>query len=341
VASAFQEEPPEWLAAEERFYKRLGLVPADADLNALIVQLYSSAVAAYYRPETGTFYVIQRDAPFASLDKIYVSHEYTHALQDMHFDLETNRVSDLTQTDAALAQLSVIEGDATLTSQQWMIDNLSDQEQLELVLQAFGELSQDQFAGVPLILRRQLEFPYAEGLLFTRDIYGLGGYDAVNAAIQTPPASTEQILHSQKYYDAEAPVAVELVDLAPLLGEGWSNVYQQTMGELGLQVVATGGQQPPVNIPGLPAEWPHQEVAAGWGGDRLAMFENAATGAWAIEWETAWDTTADADEFSTRLSELAATFQGVMRSAPGTEANSVRMFLTSDQPTMDLVSGPR
>ena len=63
---------------------------------------------------------------------------------------------------------------------------------------------------MPLILRRQLEFPYAEGLLFVTDVWGLGGYNAVNQALQTPPPSTEQILHSEKYYNHEAPVAVTI-----------------------------------------------------------------------------------------------------------------------------------
>ena len=340
IDSAFEDSPPDWQAAQERFYKRLALLPQDADLNALLVDLYSSAVAAYYRPETGTFYVIARDSPFGSIDKIYVAHEYTHALQDQHFDLEGSRIKDLTAGDAALSQLSVIEGDATLTSQQWMVDNLSQQEQLELVFQAFGELGDDQLANMPLILRRELEFPYTEGLLFTRSVYGLGGYDAINNALQTPPASTEQILHDQKYTDGEQPIAVTLPDQTTALGAGWSKTYEQTLGELEIQVVAAGEDRPPVSLPGFPVEWPHSEVAAGWGGDRLAMYENAS-GRWAIEWETVWDTQPDADEFSGRISELAPTWQGVMRSLPGAEPNSIRIVLTSDQATQDLLTGPR
>ena len=77
---------------------------------------------------------------------------------------------------------------------------------------------------MPLILRRQLEFPYTEGFLFTTDVWGLGGYDAVNQAIQTPPASTEQILHSDKYYSHEAPVAVTLDDLT---SHAWIRLHQR------------------------------------------------------------------------------------------------------------------
>lgn len=324
-----QDTTPEWRAAEEQFLKRIGLLPPTADLQGLLDQLYSAEVAAYYQPTDGTFYLIETGQPFGPADKVAVAHEYTHALQDQHFDLEGNRIKDPAEGDAALAQLSVIEGDATLSSQLWMVANMSEAEQSQLVTQALGELGQDQLASMPTILRRQLEFPYGEGFLFTRDIYGLGGFDAVNQAIQTPPASTEQILHSDKYYNHEQPVTVDAPSIMALSESGgWSNDYQQTMGELNIQVLAAGGEKPAIDIPGLPVTWPHQEVAAGWGGDRLNMYDNASTGAWLIDWHTAWDTQADADEFSARMTELQSTFQGTLELIPGPQ--TVRFVLASD-----------
>jgi hypothetical protein len=328
LSTTDEDTTPEWRTAEQNFFKRLGLLPQDADLNALLLQLYTSEVAAYYNPVDGTFYIIDRNAPFGPIDEVTTAHEYTHALQDQHFDLEGNRIKDPAEGDQSLAQLSVIEGDATLTSQNWMKDNMSQADQLQLLQDALGQLGNDQLATMPLILRRQLEFPYTEGLLFTTDVWGLGGYGAVNQAIQTPPASTEQIIHSDKYYNHEAPVAVTLTDLTSALGTGFTNDYQQTMGELNIQVLATGGEKPPIDIPGLPAQWPHAEVAAGWGGDKLNMYDNASNGQWLIDWQTAWDTQADADEFTARMNELAATFQGSLRLIPGPQ--TVRFVLASD-----------
>lgn len=328
IQTADEDTTPEWRAAEERFLKRMGLLPADADLNQLLLELYTAEVAAYYDPADGAFYIIQRDAPFGPVDKVTTSHEYTHALQDQHFGLENLRIKDPAEGDATLGQLAAIEGDATLTSQNWMKDNLSEQEQLQLLTDSLGELGNDQLTSMPLILRRQLEFPYVEGFLFTSSVWGLGGYEAVNQAIQTPPASTEQILHDDKYFNHEAPLAVTLNDISANLGTGFSNVYQQTMGELNVQVVATGGEKPPLDIPGLPAQWPHAEVAAGWGGDRLNMYENGDQ--WLIDWETVWDTEQDKNEFSDRIFELAPTFQGSMRSMPGSDANSIRVVIASD-----------
>jgi hypothetical protein len=339
LESAFEHNPEEWRNARERFLKRLGLIPADADLDQLILDLYGAAIAAYYEPDTGSFYIIERNAPFGPTDKVTTAHEYTHALQDQHFDLEGNRIRELAEGDAILAQLAAIEGDATLTSQEWLIDNLSQAEQLQLLQDALEQLDEDILEGMPIILRRQLEFPYGEGFLFVRDIFGLGGFEAVNQAIQTPPASTEQILHSQKYFDQEAPVDVTVDDLASTLGAGWSLAFEQTMGELNMQVVVGGGEEPAVNIPGLPVEWPHAEAAAGWGGDRLHMYENGDL--WLIDWQTTWDTEADAAEFEGRIIELMPTLRGHLVVDADPVTADVRVLLADSVETADLVLPPR
>jgi hypothetical protein len=326
ASQANVDSTPEWRAAEERFLKRLGLLPQDTSLDQLLLELYAQEVAAYYDPATGEFYIINRDAPFGPIDQVSVAHEYTHALQDQHFDLEGTRIKDPAAGDAQLAQLAAIEGDAVLTSQNWMRDNMSEQQQQQLAADALGQAANDPLNKFPLILRRELEFPYTEGFMFTNDVWGLGGYDSVNQTIQTPPASTEQVLHTDKYYGQEAPVAVSVDDISGNLGAGWSNVYQQTMGELNIQVLVAGDERPPVDVAGLPAVWPHSEAAAGWGGDRLNMYENGDQ--WLVDWQTAWDTQGDADEFSARVTELLPNFQGRLRLIPGSQ--TVRFMLASD-----------
>jgi hypothetical protein len=114
-----QETDPAQFAAEELLLKRLGLLPLELDLQAALDELYGSGVAAFYRPDTGRFYVIERDAPFGPIDRVTVAHEYTHALQDQHYDLEGTRITDPAEGDAALAQLAVIEGDATVVMFDW------------------------------------------------------------------------------------------------------------------------------------------------------------------------------------------------------------------------------
>lgn len=338
----FEEVPEERLRAEERALKRLGLLPDDADLLQLLLDLYGGGVAAFYRPDTKRFYIIERDQPFGASDKVAVAHEYTHALQDQHFDLEANRVTDLSEGDGAFGQLGAIEGDATFTMQLWMLEHLTEAEQFELLLEAFGQLGDPLLASMPPILRRQIEYPYAEGYAFSNHLYEVGGFDAIDASLSTAiPASTEQILHPEKYLANESPVDLTLPDLTPVLGDGWQRSYEQTFGELTMQVWAAGDEAPD-GFPGLPVEWPHADSVAGWGGDRLRMYENGER--WLIDWHTAWDTEADAAEFSTRMIALRPTLQGHLLVEPGSDGSDnkgVHVLLANDVATMDLVQPHR
>ena len=95
------EVPVDVREAEERLYKRLGLLPADADLDALVQELYGAQVLAYYQPKNGHFYLIGHDGSLSRADKLVVAHEYTHALQDQHFDLNDMVSDNPSQGDAA------------------------------------------------------------------------------------------------------------------------------------------------------------------------------------------------------------------------------------------------
>jgi hypothetical protein len=316
-------------------------LPDDADIDELLVQLYGQQVAAYYRPDTKRFYIItDNEDAFSASDKIIVAHEYTHALQDQHFDLEANRVKDLTQGDAALGQLGAVEGDATKAMQLWTQTNLTPDEAFEVLLESIQQLGDPTLSNMPWVLRRQLEFPYAEGLGFIEGLYDQGGFDAVNATLSTAiPASTEQILHPEKYLANEAPVAITLPDLSSEMNQAegsWRLSYQQTMGELLMQVLAAGTESPPETIPGLPMTWPHADAVDGWGGDRLNMYEGP-DGAWIVDWHTAWDTDSDAIDFESRINEIQTMFDGeTLISRSGSE---VLVRIGSDQGALNQLPG--
>lgn len=332
-----EEYDPALFDAQGRLLKRMGLLPADADLRQLVLDLNGGAVAAFYRPDTGAFYVIQRSEPFGVLDRVYVAHEYTHALQDQHFDLEGTRITDPAEGDATLAQLAVIEGDATDAMIIWARENLTFQELLEMLSSSLNGTDQQTLDNMPLILSRQLTFPYDDGLNFVMGIQDQQGWGPINEALKHPPASTEQILHPEKYAAHEAPISVGLPDPSADLGVGWKQVWVDTFGELNMQVFAAGDDRPAPTVPGLPAgEWPHAEVAAGWGGDRMYMWEGPDT-AWAIGWMTAWDTPTDADEFVARAGALKSRFAGpvdISMIKPGV----AQLLIASDADTLQRLA---
>jgi hypothetical protein len=331
---------PDLLAAQQRLLQRLGLLPDDADLEQMLIDLQSGAAAAYYRFDDQTMYVIDDGTPFDAAERWYVSHEYTHALDDQHFQIGDNQITDPSQGDAALANLGVIEGDATTTMYLWAQQHLSLQELLEISLLSISGDDAQLLASMPPYLVRQLSFPYQEGYTFVSGLQTSSGWSAVNDALQHPPPSTEQILHPEKYTAHEAPIDVQLKDpTADLGGGGWKQTYIDTFGELNMQMFVAGGEEPESPIPGLPiGEWPHAAVAAGWGGDRIAMWERDESGSWAIAWSTAWDTKADADEFVARAGELQSTLDGTSK-VVRTADTEVLLLMASSQQSLNELEG--
>jgi hypothetical protein len=334
------ENPAELVAAEADLLKRLGLLDQGSDLEESVLELYGSQVAAFYDPSSATFTVIERgdDADFGSSDAIIVAHEYVHALQDQHFDLEAAQDTDPDQGDATAATLALIEGDAVAVMVDWAIANLDFDEILQLQ-DAVTPADQELLESAPLVLRRQLEFPYTDGWAFVNAIRSGGGYEAVDAAFADRPVSTEQVMHPEKYLAREHPVVVELPDVATALGGGWTLSYQQTMGEMLIGVlVADGEPAPPPTMPGLLPALPNAEAAAGWGGDRIVSLDGP-DGTWAVVWQTAWDSATDAGEFlaatEAAMDDLPFPHEIVASSVVDQLDSPVLVIVASDEATLD------
>jgi beta-lactam-binding protein with PASTA domain len=322
-----EQNPARRIAAEETFLKRMGLIPRDMDLRETLLDLYESQVAAFYDPTTGAMTVIGSQDDIGAADRLFISHEYDHALQDQYWDLE--KVTDVSpsQGDRALARLSLVEGDATNVMYQWAMENLGPDDIADLADEV-SSMDQDLLNDMPPILRRQLEMPYLDGQAFVAALRQAGGWDAVNDAWERLPASTEQILHPERY-PSDRPASISLPDVAAALGDGWTARYTQTLGELGLRVLlADGGSESDV-----------ASAAEGWGGDRLTMVDGP-DGAWAIAWQTAWDSDDDAREFVDQAGLDGVT--GVHAVLPGIDLTGeqsapVLVLVASDDATLAAV----
>src|SRR3990172_7807253 len=159
----------------------------------------------------------------------------------------------------------------------------------------------------------------------------LGGRGwGVDAAYSRPPDSTEQILPPEKYAVGEGPVAIASPDELGRLGAGWTETLADTLGELTISVwlEPAGGTEDAA------------AAAAGWGGDRVTMYEGP-DGAWLIVWSTAWDTPADAAEFA--AAAAASRVRGVRVVGGGPVAATDRIVLVvlrSDADLLDRLSPP-
>ena len=321
-----KDNPIELVEANERLLKGLGLLQPDASLEDLYIDLLSSQVAGLYNPEDKQLYVVSRTGALGPTEKTTFAHEYTHALQDQNFGLAGMELDAPGEGDRAIARLALVEGDATLLMTLWQIQNLTQAEILQLFSEALDPKVTGALEKMPPVLRESLLFPYTGGLSFTQRLHGAGGWEAVNDAFSKPPASTEQILHPEKYDSGEAPLKVDLPDdLAARMGTGWTVGLEDTLGEFQLKLWLA-------EKAGAGAD----AAVAGWGGDRVALLDGPAD-AWAIVMRTQWDTPADGAEFN-GVAQLALPNAGGVGQyfGSGTEFWYV---IASDQATLEAAAG--
>jgi hypothetical protein len=328
-----KDNPAQLVEANERLLKVLGLFPADASLEDLYIGLLSSQVAGLYNPTDKTLYVVSRSGGLGPGEKTTFAHEYTHALQDQNFGLEKLNLDATGDSDGAIARLSLVEGDATLLMTLWQIDNLTQAEIIRLLGESLNPALTGPLEAMPPVLRESLLFPYTSGLNFIQRLHSGGGWAAVDAAFAEPPASTEQVIHPEKYDSGEQPAVVDLPDdLAGRMGTGWSLGLEDTLGEFQLKVWLANAADGAATEQGDATK-----AAAGWGGDRVAVLFGPG-GATAVVIDSQWDSPSDAAEFATQTELVVASLSGegeVVAPAGGT---SVRVILAPSDEQVSRLS---
>ena len=275
---AFSEIDAVEVAADERLLVALRLAPPDIDLVGIMESLYREQILGLYVPEEETLYVKQGEDPDSAAQQLTSAHEITHALQDRSFGLVDLQEAAEDDSEASLALLSLIEGDAVLTQQLWSETHQTlDQRQEALRDSSAGG---DALAEAPEYLRSSLFFPYQHGVTFTLALYQSGGFAAVDAAYADPPTTSEQILHPEKYQAGED---AEPVQLAGRPGQGWRKDATYPFGEFDLQqmLLAVGPAEATV-------------VSEGWGGGRVRSWTRDDETA--VAFALSFDTAADAHE---------------------------------------------
>ncbi len=240
IRASFNRDNPESLVTgTEMVYKALLLMPQDASLHDLYIELLTSQVAGLYDDETKRMYVVSQSGEIGPTEEITYAHEYTHALQDQAFGLRSIVGSATDQSDRTLARTALVEGDATLSMTLWAQRYLTLAQLGQVAATAGDPASQAILDKMPAILREPLLFPYESGFQLAFGAYGsAGGFSGVDALFKQPPDSTEQVLHADKLASREQPVVVSFPsDLASRLGDGWSVPLQDTMGEYLLEIL--------------------------------------------------------------------------------------------------------
>jgi hypothetical protein len=113
----------------------------------------------------------------------------------------------------------------------------------------------------------------------------------VDAAYSDPPVTTEQILHPNRYPN-DHPVALEVPDMAGILGDGWRFVYDGVWGEWTTYLMLSEFLSTEQSV----------SAAEGWGGDYYLLYTDDAGQAVTLL-VAQWDSIRDTQEFAAAANE--------------------------------------
>lgn len=286
---------------EGKILRKLGLIPETMDYKAFIIRLLTEQVGGFYDSDKQTFFI----ASWLSSEeqKPVMIHELTHALQDQHFDVEKIMKEDrsLQNDDRILAHQSVMEGDGMVVMLQYLLEpvkrHFSQLLDLSSIMQAQMLSMQMQFPvfkEAPAYLRETLLFPYGYGASFLQYAWRKSpSWQAVNSLYSDLPASTEQIMHPEKYFgERDNPKSANAEDIAARMAPDWKIAGKNVLGEFTLGLFMS------LQL----TEERSRRAAAGWGGDQVLLLEND-DGKNAVLIATVWDGAEDAGKFYSAMDE--------------------------------------
>ncbi|MFZ3070507.1 MAG: hypothetical protein WA110_05225 [Anaerolineaceae bacterium] len=288
----FKDYTPEDASRDAEVLSLLGLLPKDFDLLSFYKDLYSEQIAGYYDDEVKAMFVV-KGSGFTGVERDTYAHEYTHALQDQHFDFDgaLGYTEEACQEDSerCAAIQSLIEGDATLTETIWL-QTYATQQDYQDIQNFYQGYQSPVYDSAPAYMQSDFMFAYMQGGDFVQALYGQGGFAAINDAFTTvQPVSTEQILHPSRY-PSDLPVPVELPSLAASLGADWEETERNVMGEWYTWLILAEGHAAESRL----LEELVSNATEGWGGDTYVVLENDQTQESALLVRYVWDTDADA-----------------------------------------------
>jgi len=270
----------------------LGLTKPTYDLYTNILNGLTDNIGGFYLPWSKEIFVI--GSRFSGVERWVYSHEFDHALVDQHFHIDQAGVYPLCQKsqDECKAVEALVEGDATLLMSQWLTQYAGPQDITDILRYKppTHTLPNDfppPYAGADSL------FPYDQGLTFVNSLYERGNWAEVNRAYENLPASTEQIMHVEKFLNREGPVDVPTRDVASLLDSNWRLITHDTLGEWTTYLMLAYAADESAQVDLATAE----RAAKGWGGDTYQVFYNDGTNQAVLVADWVWDTASDTADF--------------------------------------------
>lgn len=310
----------------EQLLRTLGLLASDETLGieGMRAQLSVKTAAGHYDPNSDRLLIVRTPGQpqLQRSDDLY-SRELYRALIDQHFDLATylnrSRSGDALNSDARLARQIAVEGEvlyaSVLRQVQLKLGHIPKNLPLE---QAFGPLGglvdtdelvdiwsdprmreslgsgrkpQREPGGVPTFVAQLAKTVRRDSLMFSHELHDRGWSEVDKLYKTSPPISTEQILHPEKWFTRERPVTIQWPEFASNAAlADWELVEQDVLGELMLRTV--------FRVHHLTSMVGLSSAPAGWNGDRFAVLKRRDSGEMMLLLYTVWDEEPNAAAFA-------------------------------------------
>ncbi|MGB1251934.1 MAG: hypothetical protein ACPG8W_15050, partial [Candidatus Promineifilaceae bacterium] len=223
--------------------------------------------------------------------RLTLVHELNHALQDQVYGLELDKSKD----EEKFAFRALVEGESSLVETLYISEGYMSRQEVEQLLEEFENSERPDRSTFPEVIVNAQLFPYTDGAKFVRTLYQQGGMERLNQTWETPPITSEQVLHIDLFEARQGPTLVTAPVLTDTLGAGWELVARDVLGEFFISEYLD------VELD----EASSNRAASGWGGDRYVIHWNEAQQQIAMLLVTEWDSEAERIQFATAYTDYA------------------------------------
>lgn len=276
IGAMVENEYPDKLSEKEGVFLHLmGFSDRRLDPKGIRKKILVNNARVLYDRRTKEILAVHGYRTMDMMNGMILLHELRHAVQDGHFNLKET-LGDLSDfDDRKLAVLSVIIGDAAFISVQFsgfnagLMSSTFDSDPM-ISFSPIGNTAQ--LYKAPEVVKQQLIMPYIYGLRFVTTAFQKKKWNGLNRILGSPPESSEQVLHPEKYFKRDAPVEVT-VEYKP---DGYPVYHSGVIGEHYLNILLMEKKQSG-----------YVDRAAGWGGDTFIIYGNASS--YFLIWKSNWD----------------------------------------------------
>jgi hypothetical protein len=276
IETVVDEEYPDELSKKEGvFLQLMGFSDRRLNLKSMRKRILVNNARGMYNERTKELLATSDYRNVDMMKAMILVHEMRHAVQDEHYNLKEILGTYSDYDDRKLARLSAVEGDAAFISVQFsgfnagLLSSTFDSDPL-ISFSPIGNTAQ--LYKSPEIIKQQLIMPYIYGLRFVTTVFQKKKWKGLKRVLSSPPDSTEQVLHPDKFLKQEKP---DEVDIKYKPGK-YPLYHSGVIGEHYLNVLLMDKKQSG-----------YVDYALGWGGDTYKIYGNAAS--YFMIWKSVWD----------------------------------------------------